>query len=489
MTILIQCSWRQQLEVDMQALFRRFFKKSETVGSHPETFVSGQYAAITTINEQQATDEMVKGMQHFLDMAERVQDKLPHFRRGHLFEAIVAAKENAELATTGMNERYIITHLDGRNTAPADLELYSNGALISEAQAKFSIQPAKKIVGMISDPKYDGMDRYIPANKIEDVQRELTKQIRECNDPQKMADLKDALQHIKRHDTASVEVWQADRNPAQYAMEMEVKYVGQEMLTAGSQAAVGAAVVGGGISLVKNIISAYNGKLSASEAAGNIAKDTAQSALKGGTAGSAGALIRCGAEKAGLQTLAKSNVAMAVAGSVVEVGTIVYDFAQGKIDGETAMIRMGQTGTSTVSGLYAGAAAGAVFGPPGAVIGSMVGYMLASSTYQSCVAIMERAKLADSESKRLVELTDAACKAMQEQRAEFERLVEEKVRCKKSEFRNAFFSIDNAINRKEFYQATEGMANLAGLFGKKLNLQNFSDFDTYMRSSDAPLRL
>lgn len=473
----------------MKALFRRLFKKSETVESHPEIFVSGQYAAITTINQQQATDEMVKGMQHFLDMAERVQDKLPHFRRGHLFEAIVAAKENAELANTGMNARYIITHLDGRNTAPADLELYSNGTLISEAQAKFSIQSAKKIVGMISDPKYDGMDRYIPANKIEDVQRELTKQIRECHDPQKMTDLKDALQHIKRHDTDSVEVWQADRNPARYAMKMEVKYVGQEMLAAGSQAAAGAAVVGGGISLVKNIISAYNGKLSASEAVCNIAKDTAQSALKGGTTGSAGALIRCGAEKAGFQTLAKSNVAMAVAGSVVEVGTIVYDFAQGKIDAETAMIRMGQTGTSTVSGLYAGAAAGAVFGPPGAVIGSMVGYMLASSTYQSCVAILEKAKLSEAESKRLAELTDVACKAMQEQRAEFERLVEEKVCCKKSEFRNAFFSIDNAINRKEFYKATEGMANLAGLFGKKLNLQNFSDFDIYMRSSDAPLRL
>lgn len=461
--------------------------KSDAISS---AYVGGQYAAAVAINEQQATDEMIRGMELFQEMVARVENKLPHMRRGHLFEAIIAAKQNAYQASQGSVVRAQITHFQGEHTSPADLRYYQNDLLIREAQAKFSVQSPSKIVGMITDSKYMGMERYIPANRVPAVEQELTRRIHETNEPEQLAQLKDALVNLnKEHDTTTIEVRYADRHPNKYAAKQEFDYAKEEITASGCQAAAAAAIVGGGISIVKNVVAAYDGRLSASQAACNVAKDTVKSTVRGGTVGMTGAVIRVGAQKAGIQVFAKANVATAVAGAILEVGGTVYDFATGTITGETALIRMGQTGTSTVSGLYTGAAAGAVFGPVGAVVGSMVGYLIASSTYQSCIAVLENAKLAETEANRVVALCEAACKAMQEQRDEFEHLLEERLECKRREFTVIFQGIDSALNSKNFSASVDGMTELAGMFGRKLRLQTFEEFDDFMKTSNEPLRL
>lgn len=461
--------------------------KNDAISS---AYVGGQYAAAVTINEQQATDEMIRGMELFQEMVARVGNKLPHMRRGHLFEAIIAAKQNACHASQGSVVRAQITHLQGEHTSPADLRYYQNDLLIGEAQAKFSVQAPSKIVSMITDSKYTGMERCIPANKVKEVGLELTRRIHETNDPEQLSQLKDALVRLnKQHDTTTTEVRYADRHPIKYAAKLEFDYAAKEIATSGYQAAAAAAIVGGGISIVKNVVAAYDGRLSAGQALCNVAQDAAKSTVRGGTVGAMGAGIRVGAQKAGVQVFAKANVATAVAGAMLEVGGTVYDFATGKITGETAVIRMGQTGTSTVSGLYTGAAAGAVFGPVGAVVGSMVGYMIASSTYQSCIAVLENAKLAETEANRVVALCEAACKAMQEQRDEFEHLLEKRLECKRREFTVIFQGIDSALNSKNFSASVDGMTELAGMFGRKLRLQTFEEFDDFMKNSNEPLRL
>ena len=461
--------------------------KNDAISS---AYVGGQYAAAVTINEQQATDEMIRGMELFQEMVARVGNKLPHMRRGHLFEAIIAAKQNACHASQGSVVRAQITHLQGEHTSPADLRYYQNDLLIGEAQAKFSVQSPSKIVSMITDSKYTGMERCIPANKIKEVGEELTRRIHETNDPEQLSQLKDALVRLnKQHDTTTTEVRYADRHPIKYAAKLEFDYAAKEIATSGYQAAAAAAIIGGGISILKNIVAAYDERLSTGQALCNIAQDAAKSTVRGGTVGATGAVIRVGAQKAGVQFFAKANVATAVAGAMLEVGGTVYDFATGKITGETAVIRMGQTGTSTVSGLYTGAAAGAVFGPVGAVVGSMVGYMIASSTYQSCIAVLENAKLAETEANRVVALCEAACKAMQEQRDEFEHLLEKRLECKRREFTVIFQGIDSALNSKNFSASVDGMTELAGMFGRKLRLQTFEEFDDFMKNSNEPLRL
>jgi len=225
----------------MMALWDQLFSRGdqEKPKKHNEidTYVGGQYAATVTINDQQATEEMMRGMGLFQEMVGRVEHKLPHMRRGHLFEAIIAAKENASHAAQGLDDRFRITHLEGEHTAPADLRIYQNDLLLGEAQAKFSVQSPSKIVAMITDPNYEGMERYIPSNKIADVEREITRRIQENSDSEKLAQLKDALAHLKRHDITTIEVRCADRYPMEYAAKLEFDYAAREVAASGCQAA------------------------------------------------------------------------------------------------------------------------------------------------------------------------------------------------------------------------------------------------------------
>ena len=85
--------------------------------------------------------------------------------------------------------------------------------------------------------------------------------------------------------------------------------------------------------------------------------------------GAVGGGLRYAASKGGLATFTQSNVATASAAALIEVGTTVHAYARGELSGAEAAERIGRTGTSTVSGLYAGAAAGMLLGPVGAPLG------------------------------------------------------------------------------------------------------------------------
>ena len=474
----------------MKWLKRLLGREKEDSRVKAASFAGGQYGSQISINEQQATDAMIKGMEQFNDMVSRVSNKsIAPLRRGHLFEAIIAAKENANNAAAGNAELVKITHLEGRNTDPADLEIFSNGHLVGQAQAKFSVRAPDKIVNMIVDPKYEGMDRWIPSNKVKDVREELLRQISSTADPGKAAQLKDALKHLKEHDTTTIEVWAADKSPSAYSTSMEMKFVAREASAAGAQAAIGAAVIGGGISIIKNVISVCNGNISGKQAVCNVASDGGKAAVKGGAVGMGGALVRYGAQKAGIQALVKSNAATAVAAGLIEVGGVVLDFAKGRISSEEAVVKIGENGISSVSGFYSGAVAGMAFGPVGAVVGSMVGYMVASNVYQACSSILQQANLAEVESLRIQSLSVAACEAMRQQREEFEALLEERLSVKRHEFQQCFIQIDSGLSTGSCSETVEGFASLTAMFGKKLKLQSFDEFDDFMKKTDLPLRL
>jgi len=173
---------------------------------------------------------------------------------------------------------------------------------------------------------------------------------------------------------------------------------------------------------------------------------------------------------------------------VIETGVSLYRFAKGEMSGEQLAEHLGQSGTSTLSSMYAGAAAGAVFGPVGAVVGSMAGYLVASSVYQSSMAILRSARLAQAEADRLEAICREAVAEMHRQRAEFERLVEQRLNARRQEFAACFALVDAGTRSGEPSRAVEGLANLAAIFGQKLQFASFAEFDRFMKESDEPLR-
>ncbi|HPO15435.1 MAG TPA: hypothetical protein PLI09_18480 [Candidatus Hydrogenedentes bacterium] len=464
-------------------------KTADNAAALGSALVGGQ----ATVLQAAATDAMVDGMDKFRDMVERVGNKDIRFRAGHLFETILAAKENASLAGTGSKVRVIVTHLDHRNTVPQDLEWQEGGRILAEGQAKFTAalgeNGLRRLAEAVNDTKYDGMRLYVPADRIERVREKLLEMAKNSTDTDMSRKLEATAKRLVDHDTGIREVLYADKMPEIYALGNEVSYVFREAATAGAWAAASGAIVGGGISLAKNAYCLAKGDLSKEEAAKSIIADAGKAGARSGASGIIGASIRYGAQKAGLNALAKSNVATAVAAGVIDCGVTIWKFAEGELTAEETMEKLGQNGTSTISSIYVGAAAGAIFGPVGAVVGSIAGYLVASNLYQGCLAILKNARLAEEQANRIVAICEESIRQMRSQREEFESLLEKNIKIRRQEFACCFAAIDGALESDSHENAISAVADFLGLFGKKLKFPSFEEFDAFMTNLNEPLRL
>jgi hypothetical protein len=295
-------------------------------------------------------------------------------------------------------------------------------------------------------------------------------------------------ENVRSGGTSYKEARQAAEQPGRYTAITELKQVGREAATEAGAAAVTGAVIGGAILAIRNGVAVSNGEMTLEDAALQTAKDAGKGAVRGAATGAGGAVIRAGAEKAGLEVLARGNVATPIAAALIQSGVSVYRFAKGEITGEQLAEELGQAGTSTISSMYAGAAAGMVFGPVGAVVGSIAGYLLASSVYQSSLAILRNARLAEAEAARVEAVCREAVARMREQRAEFERLVEQQLQMRRQAFKACFAAIDEGTKSGQPARAVAGLADMAGIFGRRLQCETFAEFDQFMKGSNGPLR-
>lgn len=443
------------------------------------SFSGGQIGAEMAGREAAATDALAEQLALF---AQRAKEKTPSDKlKGKLFEYIEAGKFNRNAARAGKRVRAHVKAAEGQTKAKVDIALKEGRRTVKEVQAKTHTEPTE-LANQATKKDYDGMDVLVPKNKVGATNRKLA----EKGETKTVAgELRGG--GVTSGGTGSKELSFATENPKLYRIAVEATQVGREVVVTGGHAAVGAAVVGGALSACSNVGSYLAGETDGRTAVRNVATDSAKSGLRGGSTGALGAVIRQTGSRTGMQTLAKSNVASAVAAGVIEVGVTVYEFAKGEITAEEAAGRIGETGSAAASGIYVGAAAGAIFGPPGAVVGSVVGYMAMSWVYQSSLAILHRANLAEEEASRLIALCTEATRAMDRQREHFERRLETWLTRSDGAFQGCLENIDGALARDDVDDAVEGLARLAGMTGKALRFKNFEDFDQSMTQSTDPL--
>lgn len=327
------------------------------------------------------------------------------------------------------------------------------------------------------------MKRYIPADKLDGVHEKLLNKYDKyiCTDPQRAQEYLDAANNLQVHHTTTREIIIADKNPKLYAAYQEGKYVVKEMAVKGAQAAAAGGVVSGAISVVKNSLAVKKGDMTKEQAMKLTLKETGKGALKGGATGVTGSFIRNIGQKAGIGI--KQNVAVSLASCLIDTGGAILDYSKGKITGEEAIERIGQNGVSTASSIYTGAAAGAVFGPVGAVIGSIAGYMVSSNVYQSCLTILKSANLAEEEAERVVALCREASEEMRRQRQLFETQAEKQLEIRRTDFAIAFGRIEGALESSNHEESVLALSDFALLFGEKLKLSSFKEFDEHMKAS------
>lgn len=258
------------------------------------------------------------------------------------------------------------------------------------------------------------------------------------------------------------------------------------------QAKMGAAI-GGGMSLVRNLIAVYKGEKSKEEAALAVVGDTAGAATLSYATAFGGAAIKGGMQNSSskiLQNVSKTNLPAYIATTAWETGKTLKAYFAGEIDGVQCLEQMGEMGYGmTASALFAGIGQVAIPIPVvGALAGSMIGYALSSVSYNILKTSLAEAKLARAERIRIERECNEAIAMLRQYRKELEITVQKYLREQNAFFEQAFNAIKTACDTGDIDGYIAGTNRISEHFGKKPFYSDMAEFEQIMEDK-SPLKL
>lgn len=444
--------------------------------------------------EAAAADATREGMSGLLVEAQRLSLLSVEFKKGNFYEFIIATKFNANAAAQGSRLRALVTAALGHTTAPADILIVDGDRVVGSVQAKVSAS-STYLTRVLSTEKYQDMMKVVPTDKVARVERisaGLSQRASERGSPlarhyaHTAAEVQGELRigGVGSGRTDHDEALAAAEGPHQYAYEMSAGAIAREAVTAGTHAAVSGGILGAAVSFIRTRLSVSNGTTSEAEAIAQIAHDAAKYAARSGATAMLATTLRHAAPH---PTLARPHLANALAAYLIDSGVIALAYIRGEITGEALAHQLGKNGCSTLSALYGAGAVGAALGPVGALLGSMACYLITSNVYQSCLAILERARLAEEESFRAIALFDEAREQLDEQRRAFEAHWRTQQVERDKQFQIIALTIDHGLAAQNPVATLAGLADLAALCGLTLRFPDFESFDAFMTYTDEPL--
>ena len=233
---------------------------------------------------------------------------------GFAAEVQETARENAERAIIGEPNRVVRTDDIGRVNDPLyDLvEIDAEGNVIngSGVQMKFVGATAEECWKKAISPKFqkyvDGNARIgVPSDYYDKMIDAANEQIESLNkqyqnllskgDYSKAESVKQRIEHCEKT-KGLLQKSQVSSKEAMYAVEHPERYTAKEILKNANQAGLhGAkygALIGGGISIVRNVIQLKNGEIKAEVAVKNVAVDSAKGTIGGYVVGAGGAALK-----------------------------------------------------------------------------------------------------------------------------------------------------------------------------------------------------
>ena len=233
---------------------------------------------------------------------------------GFAAEVQETARANAERAINGDQTRVVRTDDIGRVNDPLyDLvEIDAAGNVIdgSGVQMKFVGATAEECWKKAISPKFqkyvDGNARIgVPSDYYDKMIDAANEQIETLNkqyqsllsngDYSKAESVKQRIEHCEKT-KGLLQKSQVSSKEAMYAVEHPERYTAKEILKnanqAGLQGAQYGALIGGGISIVRNVVQLKNGEIKAEVAIKNVAVDAAKGAVGGYVVGAGGAVLK-----------------------------------------------------------------------------------------------------------------------------------------------------------------------------------------------------
>ena len=257
------------------------------------------------------------------------------------------------------------------------------------------------------------------------------------------------------------------------------------------QAKMGAAI-GGGVSVVRNAIALCRDEKNFAEAAQAIVTDTASAGAVSYATGFVGSIVKGAmqnSKRALLRAASKSGLPAMIATSALEVGKTMKRFIAGEIDGTQCLEEMGEKGCGMMTaGLFTVVGQAAIPIPVvGAMIGSMAGYALSSTSYRILLDSLKAAKHAREERIRI----ERACKEMitnmRQFRKKLEAAIEKYLSDEQCFFDSVFSEIHCALEIGDvegYIAATNRITTHCGMNPLYCNM---SEFDAMMQSEPCVL--
>lgn len=323
--------------------------------------------------------------------------------------------------------------------------------------------------------------------KIEDLSRQLEHQKDAGNmeQAQKLQAKIDKLEKIKKNlrksSVSSEEALFARMHP-ELSTAIDIAKLSHR---AGIQTAKISALIGGSVSIVRNLVSVCKGETEPSDAVMNVAKDTASTAAAGYGTGFAGTALKGAMQNSKSQyvrALSKTNLPGTVVAVAVAATKTLARYFKGEINGVECLETLGEQGTGMVSSAMFAAMGQIAIPIPvvGGLIGGMMGYALSSATYGLLTQSLKEAKLAHEERIQIEQVCEEHIKMIHAYRTELERTISEYLIESMDIFRESFTGIKNALAIGDVDWFIESTNTITESFGGKASFSSMEDFNSKM---------
>lgn len=434
---------------------------------------------------------------------------------GFAAESKSVARENAERIINGDLTRRIRTDDLGRVNDPLydhmDIDANGNPIQGSGTQMKFvgdSPESAwRKLQGNKFQKYYDANAPIeVPSDYYDGIIKEADQNIAAL---QKKAELffargeEDKLAHInesiKKIEDIKDNIRRSNVSSAE-AMEARVapecstlKDIGKLAHNAGCEAAKYGAAVGGSIAIVQNICGVIKGDIKYSAATKNVCLGTIRGAAIGYGTGLIGSAVKGAMQNAPSETfraLSKTNLPAIMVTVAIETTKTMAKFCRGEITGLQCFNELGQKGTSMVSSAMFAAIGQVAIPIPvvGSLIGSMVGYAMASASYGILFESLNYAALARKERLQVEKECEAHIQMIRAYRKQVIELADAYLQKHTAMFNEAFADIKHAMAIGDIDGFIGGANTITESLGKKSQFKNMTEFDELM-VSDEPFTL
>ena len=328
-------------------------------------------------------------------------------------------------------------------------------------------------------------------DKIEDLSKQLENQKQAGNGEQvtKLQERIDKLEKIKKNlrksNISSDEAVFARLHP-KLSTAMDVAKISHR---AGIQTAKTSAIIGGSVSIVKNIVAVCKGEEEAEEAVKNVAKDTATTAAVGYGTGFTGAAIKGAMQNSKSQhvrALSKTNVAGTIVAVTVSATKTMIRYFNGEIDGVECLETLGEQGTGMIASSMFTVIGQTVIPIPvfGGLIGGMVGYSLSSATYGVLVRSLKEAKLAREERIAIEQACEEHIKMIREYRAQMNAIINEYLSETTEIFNESFSAIKDALAIGDIDLLIESSNAITVALGGNKPFETMDEFNDKMLSGE-----